>query len=75
MQAHSIAVNVLSPSAPVITPGNLVAAAGETNNRPARRFAEATLRVALADPQAGEWATPVERRCLAPGARSPGWLR
>ena len=41
-----IAVNALSPSEPVITPGNLVAAAGETNWASAEEFAEATVRVA-----------------------------
>jgi hypothetical protein len=49
MQVHRIAVNVLSPSEPVITPGNLYAAAGETNWASPEDFAEATVRVALAD--------------------------
>src|SRR5262249_43344513 len=31
VQAHGVAVNALIPSEPVLTPGNLVAAAGETD--------------------------------------------
>lgn len=50
MAPYGIAVNVLSPSEPVITPGNLVAAVGETSWASPEEFAEATVRVALADP-------------------------
>jgi 7-alpha-hydroxysteroid dehydrogenase len=75
MQAYGIAVNVLSPSEPVITPGNLVAAAGETNWASPEDFAEATLRVALADPQkvTGQllWSDDV----LHPELGPRGWLR
>jgi 7-alpha-hydroxysteroid dehydrogenase len=75
MQAHGIAVNVLSPSEPVITPGNLVAAAGETNWADPADFAEATLRVALADPAetSGQllWSDDV----LHPELGRRGWLR
>ena len=37
MAPHNIAVNALLPSEPVLTPGNLVAAAGETQLRQRRR--------------------------------------
>ena len=49
MQAHGVAVNVLSPSEPVITPGTLVAVAGETDWASPEEFAEATLLAALVD--------------------------
>ena len=42
MAQHNIAVNALLPSEPVLTPGNLVAAAGETDWASADEFAEAT---------------------------------
>jgi len=75
MQAHGIAVNVLSPSEPVITPGTLVAAAGETDWASPDDFAEATLRVALADPSrvSGQllWSDDV----LHPELGRRGWLR
>jgi NAD(P)-dependent dehydrogenase (short-subunit alcohol dehydrogenase family) len=50
MQRYGVSVNVLSPSEPVITPGTLVAVQGETDWARPEDFAEATLRVALADP-------------------------
>jgi 7-alpha-hydroxysteroid dehydrogenase len=75
MQAHGVAVNVLSPSEPVITPGNLVAASGETNFASPEDFAEATLRLALADPReiSGQllWSDDV----LHPERGRRGWLR
>jgi NAD(P)-dependent dehydrogenase (short-subunit alcohol dehydrogenase family) len=75
VQAHGIAVNVLSPSEPVITPGNLVAAAGETNWASPEEFAEATVLVALADPSvmSGQilWSDDV----LHPEHGRRGWLR
>ncbi|HXY92877.1 MAG TPA: SDR family NAD(P)-dependent oxidoreductase [Acidimicrobiia bacterium] len=75
MAAHGIAVNVLSPSEPVLTPGNLVAAAGETNWASPEEFAEATLRVALATPDTmtGQllWSDDV----LHPELGRRGWLR
>ena len=46
MQPHGIAGNVLSPSEPVSTPGNLYAAGGETNWASPEDFAEAAVRVA-----------------------------
>jgi NAD(P)-dependent dehydrogenase (short-subunit alcohol dehydrogenase family) len=50
MSGHGITVNALLPSEPVITPGNLVAAAGITDWARPEDFAEATVRVALASP-------------------------
>jgi NAD(P)-dependent dehydrogenase (short-subunit alcohol dehydrogenase family) len=75
MQAHSIAVNVLSPSAPVITPGNLVAAAGETNWASPSDFAEATLLVALADPKQMNGQLLWSDDVLHPELGRRGWLR
>ena len=75
MAAHNIAVNALLPSEPVLTPGNLVAAAGERNWASAEEFAEATLRVATADPavMTGQilWSDDV----LHPELGTRGWLR
>ncbi len=75
MAQHNIAVNALLPSEPVLTPGNLVAAAGETNWASADEFAEATLRVATADPavMTGQilWSDDV----LHPELGTRGWLR
>jgi NAD(P)-dependent dehydrogenase (short-subunit alcohol dehydrogenase family) len=75
MQAHGIAVNVLSPSEPVITPGNLVAAAGETNWASPENFAEATLRVALADPNEVNGQLLWDADVLHPELGRRGWLR
>ncbi len=75
MQAHGVAVNVLSPSEPVITPGNLVALAGETNWASPEEFAEATLRVALADPQETNGQLLWSDDVLHPERGRRGWLR
>jgi 7-alpha-hydroxysteroid dehydrogenase len=75
MQAHGIAVNALSPSEPVITPGNLVAAAGETDWASPADFAEATLRVALADPNAVNGQLLWSEDVLHPDRGRRGWLR
>ncbi len=75
MQAHGIAVNVLSPSEPVITPGNIVAAAGETNWANPADFAEATLRVALADPAETNGQLLWSDDVLHPELGRRGWLR
>ena len=75
MAQHNIAVNALLPSEPVLTPGNLVAAAGETDWASADEFAEAALRVATADPavMTGQilWSDDV----LHPELGTRGWLR
>lgn len=75
MQPLGIAVNVLSPSEPVITPGNLYAAAHETNWASPDDFAEATVRVALVD--AGQVTGQLlwDQDVLHPDAGRRGWLR
>jgi NAD(P)-dependent dehydrogenase (short-subunit alcohol dehydrogenase family) len=51
MAQHGIAVNALSPSQPVLTPGNAVAMPQQTDWASPEDFAEATIRVALASPR------------------------
>ncbi len=75
MAAHNIAVNALLPSEPVLTPGNLVAAAGESNWASADDFAEATLRVALADPTVMTGQILWSEDVLHPELGTRGWLR
>ncbi|MCM3923542.1 SDR family oxidoreductase, partial [Frankia sp. AiPs1] len=74
-QAYGVAVNVLSPSEPVITPGNLVAAAGETDWASPEEFAEATVLVALADPATTNGQLLWSDDVLRPGLGRRGWLR
>ena len=75
MAAHNIAVNALLPSEPVLTPGNLVAAAGETNWADADDFAEATVRVATADPAVMTGQILWSEDVLHPELGTRGWLR
>jgi NAD(P)-dependent dehydrogenase (short-subunit alcohol dehydrogenase family) len=75
MQAHGIAVNVLSPSEPVDTPGNRVASAGETDWATDDDFAEATIRVALADPNVITGQLLWSEDVLHPELGRRGWLR
>ena len=75
MQPHGIAVNVLSPSEPVITPGNLYAAAGETNWASPEAFAEATVLVALADANEVTGQLLWDHDVLHPEQGKRGWLR
>ena len=75
MQAHGIAVNVLSPSEPVVTPGNLYAAAGETDWASPEDFAEATIRVALADAATTTGQLLWDADVLHPELGRRGWLR
>jgi NAD(P)-dependent dehydrogenase (short-subunit alcohol dehydrogenase family) len=75
MQPHGIAVNVLSPSEPVITPGNLYAAANETNFANPEDFAEATVRVALADARETTGQLLWDADVLHPELGQRGWLR
>jgi len=75
MQPHGIAINALSPSEPVITPGNLVAAAGETDWASPEEFAEATLLVALADPAVTNGQLLWSDDVLHPERGRRGWLR
>ena len=75
MQPHGIAVNVLSPSEPVITPGNLYAAADEKNFASPEDFAEATVRVALADASETTGQLLWDADVLHPELGRRGWLR
>ena len=75
MAAHNIAINALLPSEPVLTPGNLVAAAGETNWASADAFAEATVRVATADPAVMTGQILWSEDVLHPELGTRGWLR
>jgi 7-alpha-hydroxysteroid dehydrogenase len=74
MQQYGIPVNVLMPSEPVLSPGNLYAGAGDIDYASPERFAEATLQVALADATvtAGQllWSEDVLEAELG----SRGWL-
>ena len=75
MAPHNIAVNALLPSEPVLTPGNLVADVGETDWASADDFAEATLRVALADPTVMTGQILWSEDVLHPELGTRGWLR
>jgi 7-alpha-hydroxysteroid dehydrogenase len=75
MVEHGIPVNVLIPSEPVLTPGNLVAAAGEDDWASADDFAEATVRVALADPATTTGRLMWSDDVLHPERGERGWLR
>jgi NAD(P)-dependent dehydrogenase (short-subunit alcohol dehydrogenase family) len=72
---HGVSVNVLIPSEPVITPGNLIAAAGETDWASPEDFAEATVRVALADPATSTGQILWSDDVLHPELGPRGWLR
>ena len=75
MQPHGIAVNLLSPSEPVVTPGNLYAAAGETEWASPDDFAEATIRVALMDARDVTGRLLWDHDVLHPELGERGWLR
>ncbi len=75
MAPHQIAVNALLPSEPVLTPGNLVAAAGESEWASADDFAEATVRVATADPSVMTGQILWSEDVLHPELGTRGWLR
>jgi NAD(P)-dependent dehydrogenase (short-subunit alcohol dehydrogenase family) len=75
MAPHNIAVNALLPSEPVLTPGNVVADVGETDWASADDFAEATLRVALADPTVMTGQILWSEDVLHPELGTRGWLR
>lgn len=72
---HGIAVNALLPSTPILTPGNLVAVPGETDWGSADDFAEATVRVALADPGVTTGCVLWHEDVLHPELGRRGWLR
>ena len=75
MAPHNIAVNALLPSEPVLTPGNRVAYQGEDDWASADDFAEATVRVALADPQVMTGQILWSEDVLHPELGTRGWLR
>lgn len=75
VQPLGIPVNVLSPSEPVITPGNEYAAAGESNWASPDDFAEATVRVALADATETTGRLLWDHDILHPELGERGWLR
>jgi 7-alpha-hydroxysteroid dehydrogenase len=74
MQQHGIPVNVLMPSEPVLSPGNLYAGAGDIDYASPERFAEATLRVALADVALTTGQLLWSEDVLQPELGSRGWL-
>lgn len=74
-QEYGIAVNALAPSEPVDTPGNQFAAAGETAWASADDFAEATIRLALADPRTTTGQLLWSDDVLHPELGRRGWLR
>jgi 7-alpha-hydroxysteroid dehydrogenase len=71
---HGIAVNALLPSEPVPTPGNLVVAPGSERWGSAADFAEATVRLALADPAVTAGAVAWSDDVLHPELGRRGWL-
>jgi NAD(P)-dependent dehydrogenase (short-subunit alcohol dehydrogenase family) len=75
MAPHNIAVNALLPSEPVLTPGNLVAYQGDEDWASADDFAEATLRLALADPSVTTGQILWSEDVLHPELGTRGWLR
>ena len=74
MAAYGIAVNVLSPSEAVITPGNLVQSPGITDWASPEDFAEATVRVALADAAVTTGQILWSEDVLHPELGRRGWL-
>ncbi len=71
---HGIPVNCLLPSEPIITPGNLVAMPGNDHWATPEDFAEATIRVALADPSVVTGQVLWSDDILHPDAGERGWL-
>jgi NAD(P)-dependent dehydrogenase (short-subunit alcohol dehydrogenase family) len=74
MAPHGIAVNALLPSEPVETPGNRIAYSGD-DFASVDDFAEATLRVALADPDVMTGQVLWSEDVLHPEFGTRGWLR
>jgi NAD(P)-dependent dehydrogenase (short-subunit alcohol dehydrogenase family) len=74
MAPHGIAVNALLPSEPVLTPGNRIAYQGD-DFASVDDFAEATLRVALADPSVMTGQILWSEDVLHPELGTRGWLR
>jgi 7-alpha-hydroxysteroid dehydrogenase len=74
MQQYGIPVNVLMPSEPVLSPGNLHAGAGDIDYASPGRFAEATLKAALADAAVTTGQLLWSEDVLQPELGSRGWL-
>jgi 7-alpha-hydroxysteroid dehydrogenase len=74
MQQYGIPVNALMPSEPVLSPGNLYAGAGDIDYASPERFAEATLRVALADATVTTGQLLWSEDVLEPELGKRGWL-
>jgi NAD(P)-dependent dehydrogenase (short-subunit alcohol dehydrogenase family) len=74
MAVHGIAVNALSPSEPVITPGNLVAAPDTEEWASPEDFAEATVRLALVTPDVMTGVVAWSDDVLHPELGRRGWL-
>jgi NAD(P)-dependent dehydrogenase (short-subunit alcohol dehydrogenase family) len=74
MAPHGIAVNALLPSEPVETPGNRIAYSG-ADFASVDDFAEATLRVAVADPSVMTGQVLWSEDVLHPELGTRGWLR
>lgn len=75
VQGHGVSVNALMPSEPVITPGTLVSSRGEDDWASPEDFAEATIRVALADPAVTTGQILFSEDVLHPELGKRGWLR
>lgn len=69
-----VSVNALSPSVPVASPGLEVAAAGWESQSPAEEFAEATVRLALADAQTMTGTVAWHLDILHPELGRRGWI-
>ena len=74
MAPYGIAVNVLLPSAPVITPGNLVVVPDTEEWASPEDFAEATVQLALATPDTRTGQVLWSEDVLHPELGNRGWL-
>jgi NAD(P)-dependent dehydrogenase (short-subunit alcohol dehydrogenase family) len=74
MQPHGIAVNALLTSAPVLTPGNLVAAPNVKNWASPEDFAEAVVRLAVVSPDVMTGWVVHDDDVLHPELGRRGWL-
>ena len=74
MQAHGIAVNALLTSAPVLSPGNLVAAPYVKNWASPEDFAEAVVRLAVVSPEVMTGCLMFDDDVLHPELGRRGWL-
>jgi 7-alpha-hydroxysteroid dehydrogenase len=70
---HGVAVNALSPSAPILTPGNLIAAPATAEWASAEEFAEAAVLLALATPETLTGTIAFSDDVLHPELGRRGW--